>query len=1135
LTRALVAAPDSPYKGLGAFDETELDALLFFGRERDTETIASNLLAARFTILFGATGAGKSSVVRAGVVHRARALAPDSIVLVHDGWAGDPVANLGATVGGGGGTLAELFADVTAEHGGDLYLVLDQFEELFLYQDGTALARELAAVVTRADLRVNVLVAVRDDQLSRLDALTGHLPDVFGNALPLEHLDREAAWAAITGPVGRYNELADAAVSIEPELVDAVLDEVAVGRVALGGVAVGTAEPGGGDRIEAAYLQLVMQRLWDAEREQGSSVLRRGTLADLGGAQEIVRADFDRAIASLPPARRDVAARVFNHLVTPSGTKIAHRIDDLAGYASVDESELRSVVRALSADRILRPLGERVEIFHDVLADAVLAWRTQHDAARALEEQRRESERRHRSILVALGAALLALAAMAVLAVYALTQRSQARDRADAARVAARRANARALDSQAGRLIPVQGARRDPELGLELAIRAARLSSTVEAEDTLRRALATSFVRRVLPDRQVVEASFDARGDRLVVGSRDGRVGVYDATGRHQIATIDTRHKLSSAVPSPDGSLVATTVPGRAASLWDVATGRLAHRLAPATAVAFDDTGRRIVTAEGRTATLWDTASASRVAPLHQDEPIRRIGFSPHGAWIVTFDAGTLVHVFDVPSGALVRTFDHRARVSSALVAPDENTVVTAGANKLARSWSLRTNDLLHGFRGHVGEVTSVAVSPRGRLLLTTSTDTAARIWRLADAGLVTTLTGHTGRVFGGQFSADGGSVLTWSADGTARLWRSNGDFTKAILAGPGGAVRSASIGAGNTVVTLSADRRARVWNVPIRPALVPVARFEGHPRAAAFSRDGARVAVTNGVDVDVRNTADGRPVVQLRTGPVRHVAANADGSRVAVVTPTEVSVWSTADGSLLRSFPGAATAVALDRDRSVASGNVDGTVVVHPLHGGPAVRLSGPEARVTALAFGVAGKRVAAGYANGKVAGWSVPRHRLTFARTVHDAGTIVTGVTFDRTGRRLATTGRDTRVFVLHAATGAQLEALPGHTAAVNGAAFSPGGHWLVSAGPGTAGLWDLATGERLFFLDGHRGRLLAATFDDAGHRVSTVGADGTLRTYACGLCLSEAELLRLADNRLAATGRRLTARERRLYLRP
>src|SRR6185436_13791808 len=179
-----------------------------------------------------------------------------------------------------------------------------------------------------------------------------------------------------------------------------------------------------------------------------------------------------------------------------------------------------------------------------------------------------------------------------------------------------------------------------------------------------------------------------------------------------------------------------------------------------------------------------------------------------------------------------------------------------------------------------------------------------------------------------------------------------------------------------------------------------------------------------------------GRRVVLLRTGPVRHVAVNADGSLVAVATPTDVSVWSTANRGVEKTFAGAATAVALDRDRSVATGTADETVVVRPLRGGQAVVLRGPAARVTALAFGRSGGRLAAGYANGKIAGWSLPRRRLTFARTVHDAGTLVTGVTFDRAGRRLATTGRDTRVFVLDGATGAHLEALSGHAAAVNGA---------------------------------------------------------------------------------------------------
>ena len=68
----------SPYKGLAAFEDTELDALLFFGRERDTDTIAANVMASRFTVLYGPLGVGKSSVLRAGVVRKLRAVASDA-------------------------------------------------------------------------------------------------------------------------------------------------------------------------------------------------------------------------------------------------------------------------------------------------------------------------------------------------------------------------------------------------------------------------------------------------------------------------------------------------------------------------------------------------------------------------------------------------------------------------------------------------------------------------------------------------------------------------------------------------------------------------------------------------------------------------------------------------------------------------------------------------------------------------------------------------------------------------------------------------------------------------------------------------------------------------------------------------
>ena len=64
----------SPYKGLAAFEDSELDALFFFGRERDTEIVVANLIASRLTVLYGPSGVGKSSLLLAAVARRLREL-----------------------------------------------------------------------------------------------------------------------------------------------------------------------------------------------------------------------------------------------------------------------------------------------------------------------------------------------------------------------------------------------------------------------------------------------------------------------------------------------------------------------------------------------------------------------------------------------------------------------------------------------------------------------------------------------------------------------------------------------------------------------------------------------------------------------------------------------------------------------------------------------------------------------------------------------------------------------------------------------------------------------------------------------------------------------------------------------------
>ena len=93
------STPTSPYKGLNAFEDTELDALLFFGRERETEIVVANLIASRLTVLYGPSGVGKSSLLHAAVARSLRALPEEPLVVVFSSWSDDPTVALSEAVG----------------------------------------------------------------------------------------------------------------------------------------------------------------------------------------------------------------------------------------------------------------------------------------------------------------------------------------------------------------------------------------------------------------------------------------------------------------------------------------------------------------------------------------------------------------------------------------------------------------------------------------------------------------------------------------------------------------------------------------------------------------------------------------------------------------------------------------------------------------------------------------------------------------------------------------------------------------------------------------------------------------------------------------------------------------------------
>src|SRR6266702_3062523 len=354
----------SPYKGLDHYQEQ--DAPFFFGRDVERDLVVANVLAAPLTLLYGQSGVGKSSLLHAGAVPRLRE-APDLAVVTFRSWGGDPVAGLSAAIRAAAGLEPSAGEPALA---------------------GT-FAAEFPRVLNRRDLSVSFLVSIREDALARLDRFKGRIPNLFGNYLRMDRLGRRAGSDAIVQPLKEYERrLASGEhMEIEPQLVEAILDQVRVGNVQLGQTGAGVIDGAnaGESRIEAPYLQLVLTRLWDEENAAGSHVLRVETLDRLGGAERIVPAHLETAMAELSPAERNLSARIFRFLVTPSGTKIAHHVFDLADYAQVKADKIQPLLDRLSGQqaRILRGTGDgRYEIYHDVLAAAILDWRARYLQAR---------------------------------------------------------------------------------------------------------------------------------------------------------------------------------------------------------------------------------------------------------------------------------------------------------------------------------------------------------------------------------------------------------------------------------------------------------------------------------------------------------------------------------------------------------------------------------------------------------------------------------------------------------------------------------------------------------------------------------------------------------------------------------
>ena len=607
----------------------------------------------------------------------------------------------------------------------------------------------------------------------------------------------------------------------------------------------------------------------------------------------------------------------------------------------------------------------------------------------------------------------------------------------------------------------------------------------------------------------VAAAGFSADGERIVLGSRMGAVGIWERDGRGG-PILEQQGDVRSASFSPDGRYLLTASVDQGARLWRP-TGDLVASLdhpGHVLSACFSGDGCHVATTgvvvtpiddgpamEEGTARLWSfDAEAGTVELTAELEghtgQVSLAAFSPRGDRILTTSSATIwpdpahgeeaARLWDT-KGRLVAVLKGRERwLQWAGFFPDGERVLGFFTNGDVQVWDADGNQLDPGQNASGSVAWFPGFSGDGSRFAFGCVDGSA--WLFDDsARVVAALAGHDAEVFAARISPDGDTVVTASIDGSLRIWDPT---VLPEFHGHGAVVYGAAFSpAGDRVVTASEDRTARIWDA--RGATLAI--LEGHTsyvRTAVFSPDGQRV-LTASRDASARlwDLAGNQLLVLAHRVDTGAACFSPSGEEIATVCRNgDVAIWNLA-GRRLAEFD-------LDVWPVGVSFAPDGETLL------------------------LAASRTAL----------LVSRSGEILGSFVHEKN--VTSAVFSPDGRRVLTASADTTARLW--AVGAEEEPLQvfrGHRAGLHQAAFSPDGQRIVTAcEDDSIRIWDL-DGALLSELRAQAG-LHSAVFTPDGRSVLASSWTGSVRTWL----IDPDEVVELAERR--AAHREFTADERQTY---
>ena len=350
----------SPFKFLDSYTKEDKD--IFFGREAEVEDVYTKVFQGKILLVYGASGTGKSSLISCGLANKFQDSDWLPVEIRRGTNVNDSLRNqlekimLTPVASSKSISFPKLLKSVYLDHFKPIFLVFDQFEELFIFGDREEWTTFINNVreVLDANLQVRFVFIIRGEYLEYLTDFEQVLPEIFGNRIRIEKMTRTNAINCITGPCQL------AGIDVEEHFPDNLLTKLSPNKT----------------EIELTYLQVFLDRIFKKASEktkEGEIVFSNTLLEELGNVGDVLSQFLDEQIDLIPESEKALA--LLKAFVSTDATKKQISLQQAAEFVKtigqeLGEKQVDILIQELVNRRILKDKDEadRYELRHDSIA-----------------------------------------------------------------------------------------------------------------------------------------------------------------------------------------------------------------------------------------------------------------------------------------------------------------------------------------------------------------------------------------------------------------------------------------------------------------------------------------------------------------------------------------------------------------------------------------------------------------------------------------------------------------------------------------------------------------------------------------------------------------------------------------------